>query len=271
MSACLVKDPLAINVATALLATGARTPLVEALTGLSGAAVRKIAKSLGIPPSGKGPMPEGAASFISKRHLHASASLFADCFDTFRRNRNAIDAEDLIRCHTTYLSILPDALPGIDINHAWIVARDLHARIVALEDCPACGARYFWGKGMEIHTGCPVCTLSSRTGSSFQRPWKRRSPYLTDEQWAAIEPLVAMAARRQNVGRPRTKDRDVLEALMWAARNRRPLRSLPDGYPCQKTCLRRLAEWEDMGVLDRIIGILGEGELAVHVRRFLAA
>ncbi len=257
MNYCIIKDPLAVNVAAALIATGARTPLVEALTGLSGSAIKKIAHGLGITLSGRGPLPDGVSSFTTRK-LRASASLFADCFDTFRKNREAIDAGDLIRCHSTYLSILPDALPGIDINHAWIVARDLHARIVTLQDCKSCGGRYFWGDDDVHQMGCPICSLFDRAIPKGDEEIRRS--FITKAQWNKIMPLFGEgSSAKKKMGRPPTSHRDVIEALGCAVATGCSLRALPKGYPSYKTCRRRIADWDKAGILGRILEILGGG------------
>src|SRR5918998_3193447 len=57
---------------------------------------------------------------------------------------------------------------------------------------------------------------------------------LGDEQWELIAPLLPLHQRR---GRPRADDRRTLDGILWVLRS---------------ACHRRLQEWQDQGVWERI-------------------
>ncbi len=93
---------------------------------------------------------------------------------------------------------------------------------------------------------------------------------ISDEPWALFEPLIPPQppAVHGRTGRPRVCDRDVLEGIAfvlstgigWAKLTRRL------GYGSGWTCWRRMREWSEAGVFDRVhqtvLDRLGEqGEL----------
>ena len=72
---------------------------------------------------------------------------------------------------------------------------------------------------------------------------------LRDEQWALIEPLLPAHKRR---GRPRAEDRRTLNGILWILRSGARWKDLPPKYGSRSTCHRRLQEWQEQGVWERI-------------------
>lgn len=70
-------------------------------------------------------------------------------------------------------------------------------------------------------------------------------PFLTDEQWQRIEPLLPKLSSR---GRPWRDDRLVFEGVLWVLKTGARWRDLPEPYPSPSTCWRRLKLWEERGV-----------------------
>lgn len=70
-------------------------------------------------------------------------------------------------------------------------------------------------------------------------------PFLTDEQWQRIEPLLP---RLESRGRPWRDDRQVFEGVLWVLKTGARWRDLPEAYPSPSTCWRRLKLWEEHGV-----------------------
>jgi transposase len=70
-------------------------------------------------------------------------------------------------------------------------------------------------------------------------------PLLKDELWARIEPLLPERPP-QRTGRPRVPDRAALTGIPWE--------HLPQEMGCGSgmTCWRRLHEWHEAGVWDRL-------------------
>jgi transposase len=72
---------------------------------------------------------------------------------------------------------------------------------------------------------------------------------LGDEQWGLIAPLLPQHKRR---GRPRADDRRTLDGILWVLRSGARWKDLPPKYGSRSTCHRRLQEWQDQGVWERI-------------------
>jgi len=93
---------------------------------------------------------------------------------------------------------------------------------------------------------------------------------ISDELWALVEPLIPPQppAVHGRTGRPRTSDRDVLEGIAFVLSTGIGWTKLPRelGYGSGWTCWRRMHEWADAGLFDRlhqvVLDRLGEqGEL----------
>jgi transposase len=74
------------------------------------------------------------------------------------------------------------------------------------------------------------------------------TPFLTEEQWQKIKPLLPAPKRRSRGGRPLKNNRDVLEGILWILRTGARWRDLPSRYPSASTCWRRLRKWEEEDV-----------------------
>jgi transposase len=90
---------------------------------------------------------------------------------------------------------------------------------------------------------------------------KRLSRILTDEQWAALEPLLpAPKAATDKGGRPWRGNRECLEGIIWVLRSGARWRDLPPPFPSGVTCWRRLRDWEKQGIWraiwDALLGVL---------------
>ncbi len=72
---------------------------------------------------------------------------------------------------------------------------------------------------------------------------------LSDDQWVLILPLLPGQKRR---GRPRTDDRLTLNGILWVLRSGARWKDLPPKYGSRSTCHRRLNQWQDQGVWEKI-------------------
>ena len=89
-----------------------------------------------------------------------------------------------------------------------------------------------------------------------------------DLLWEELRPLIPVRPRRfRYPGRKRYEDRDVLERILVVLRWGIPWAALPAeaGKPSGKTCWRRFAEWQRLGVweqlVERLQARLAEAEL----------
>jgi len=79
----------------------------------------------------------------------------------------------------------------------------------------------------------------------------RTQPELTDQQWAALAPL--LPPQRPPTGRPNHDHCQVVEAMVWLARTGAPWRDLPGEYGPWKTVASRLDRWRRDGIFDRVL------------------
>ncbi len=81
---------------------------------------------------------------------------------------------------------------------------------------------------------------------------------ITDELWAVIKALLPLESEKPRGGRPRIPDRDVLRGILFVLATGLPWEYLPPEMGCGSgmTCWRRLKEWHDAGVWQRLHQVL---------------
>lgn len=79
-------------------------------------------------------------------------------------------------------------------------------------------------------------------------------PLVTDELWEVIEPLLPEEPPKPKGGRPRVPDRHPLTGILFVLKTGIPWEMLPQemGCGCGMTCWRRLEEWHEAGVWERL-------------------
>lgn len=82
-------------------------------------------------------------------------------------------------------------------------------------------------------------------------------PLLSDELWARVEPLLPDRPPRRT-GRPRVPDRAALTGILFVLKTGIPWEHLPQEMGCGAgmTCWRRLREWHEAGLWDRLHQVL---------------
>ena len=84
-------------------------------------------------------------------------------------------------------------------------------------------------------------------------------PIVSDELWEIVEPLIPTVERRYRYpGRKRVPDRKALTGILYVLRSGIPWEELPQEMGCGSgvTCWRRLREWQDQGVWQRLHEVL---------------
>jgi len=81
------------------------------------------------------------------------------------------------------------------------------------------------------------------------------TPLVPDELWEVVEPLIPPVKRRyRHPGRKRVPDRQVLTGILFVLKTGIPWEALPQEMGCGSgvTCWRRLREWQEQGVWQRL-------------------
>jgi transposase len=84
-------------------------------------------------------------------------------------------------------------------------------------------------------------------------------PLVSDGLWERIEPLLPKVARRYRYpGRKRVPDRQALAGILFVLKTGIPWEHLPQEMGCGSgmTCWRRLRDWNEAGVWDRLHQVL---------------
>jgi transposase len=81
---------------------------------------------------------------------------------------------------------------------------------------------------------------------------------VTDELWEVIEPLLPPEPPKPQGGRPRVEDRAALSGIIFVLKSGIPWEMLPQEMGCGSgvTCWRRLREWQQAGVWERLHQVL---------------
>jgi len=84
-------------------------------------------------------------------------------------------------------------------------------------------------------------------------------PLVSDELWETVAPLIPRVERRYRYpGRKRIDDRKVLTGILFVLKTGIPWEQLPQELGCGSgmTCWRRLREWQEAGVWQRLHEVL---------------
>lgn len=81
---------------------------------------------------------------------------------------------------------------------------------------------------------------------------------VSDELWEIIEPLLPKEPPKPKGGRPRVDDRAALTGIIFVLKSGIPWEMLPQEMGCGSgvTCWRRLEEWQEAGVWERLHRVL---------------
>src|SRR5512144_1319811 len=79
-------------------------------------------------------------------------------------------------------------------------------------------------------------------------------PLVPEELWTLIAPLLPAEPPKPKGGRPRIPDRATLTGILFVLRSGIPWELLPQEMGCGSgvTCWRRLRDWQQAGVWDRL-------------------
>ena len=83
-------------------------------------------------------------------------------------------------------------------------------------------------------------------------------PLVTDDLWGVIEPLIPKHVPSPKGGAPPIPERDAFTGILFVLKTGIPWEYLPQemGCGCGMTCWRRLRDWQQAGVWDRLHRVL---------------
>ena len=83
-------------------------------------------------------------------------------------------------------------------------------------------------------------------------------PLVSDELWEVIEPLLPPARPKPKGGRPPVENRAALTGIIFVLKTGIPWELLPQEMGCGSgvTCWRRLRDWQEAGVWERLHRVL---------------
>jgi transposase len=83
-------------------------------------------------------------------------------------------------------------------------------------------------------------------------------PLVSDELWAVVAPLLPPEPPKPKGGRPRVSDRACLTGIVFVLKSGIPWEMLPREMGCGSgvTCWRRLRDWNERGVWERLHRVL---------------
>ena len=161
----VLSDLERLELAVSLLRRKARVSIVHHETGVSRAKLRILHRELhgrGA-PSGQIPMIGGAT--IQTRALQVHAGLFAALYERYAgpAMSRQLDIRAVIAAHDLFESMVPQE-PQLDLNAAWVIARDLRVGTSELRYCGVCELCYLVCSTSRLAPTCPFCVLHPRRG-----------------------------------------------------------------------------------------------------------
>ena len=80
------------------------------------------------------------------------------------------------------------------------------------------------------------------------------TPLVPDDLWTLVEPLLPPEPPKPQGGRPRVPDRACLSGIIFVLKSGIPWEMLPQELGCGSgmTCWRRLRDWQEAGVWERL-------------------
>ena len=136
----LADEARAVTQAVALMRLGARRPVIEAETGLSGERLTRLFREVTGQAPSRGQLPHSPDWFLG-----SAVALQAALFDAWHRRISAQGGANglqvLITAYRLYLEELQrlGLQPVLDFTRAWSLQRFLAAGLLVRRPCPQCG------------------------------------------------------------------------------------------------------------------------------------
>ncbi len=221
-------DHATLTLAENLIRLGARTGVTQGATQLPRATVNALYRDIhGRSPS-SGPPLQRAISLARFPWKHLQAALYATIYSHGYGGQDALEleADRVIAAFQTYQRLQPLSAietDRLDINAAWVIARDLQARGVELQFCPHCSTPYLVASDRPALSTCPFCRLLEHPPSlvtaqrSPVRLPQRRSNPVSKDQRASLKSIRTLSDRRRLALAVRLLQHEARTSLVQAA------------------------------------------------------
>ncbi len=156
-----------VALAVELMRLGLRTSMVHAATDLPVRLLRQLHHEIHgtAPPRGQHAT---SPTVLRNRRTRSEGALFINLY--LRAGaapvRGGFDIHTFMTAYRLYLERMRTICqrPEIDANHAWVLARDLHAGLLRQRTCRRCSVRYVYPAD-QPQIGCPICpTIAAAAG-----------------------------------------------------------------------------------------------------------
>ncbi|MEA3413575.1 MAG: FlhC family transcriptional regulator [Pseudomonadota bacterium] len=136
-------------------------------SGLAISAVRKFRKILRDDRPCSGALPE-SASILRSRQTQIEATMLVLIYRRYGGGdvHRSTNVRALLDAYRSYVSLRKDLRgapprPLLDVNEAWVLARDLRTGELMTERCPSCATEYVRAHlhAQRVAPGCPVCGI----------------------------------------------------------------------------------------------------------------
>ena len=128
--------------------------------------------------------------------------------------------------------------------------------------------RLQWSVWRRAHQAMAARCHARRRALGRDRPLVRLAPEppapglaaLTDVEWERVRPL--LPPQRPPTGRPRHDHRTILSGILWVVRTHASWRDMPLEFGKRETAYKRYRLWQDTGLWQRLLALLGDAPIA---------
>ena len=128
--------------------------------------------------------------------------------------------------------------------------------------------RLEWSLWRRAHQAVAARCHALRRARGQDRPVVRLAPVpaasgtaeLTDVEWERVRPL--LPPQRPPTGRPRHDHRTILSGILWVVRTHASWRDMPLEFGKWETAYKRYRLWNDTGLWQRLLALLGDTPIA---------
>jgi hypothetical protein len=155
-----------------LVRAGLRTAIIVAETSMTRKQITAARKRFGIKGSAEsGPLPH-AESLLSNRALTLEASLFMHSYLLIAQQpKSGVDIRAVLAAHSHYVDCHGSIRGGrvdlnslLELDRAWVLARDFRSMVVGMRTCHTCHLG-FVASINDRRQACPICSGVSITSS----------------------------------------------------------------------------------------------------------